>query len=70
MYDLSVESLHVLSVFVWVQNMHMRRTGHSEFSVGVCVSATECFPRCGPVMNWTRPRCHSAFALCDPELRK
>ena len=63
---LSVYSLHVLPVYVWVlsgysgflppsKNMHVRLIDDSKLSLGVSVSVCgclSCLSLCGPVMDW------------------
>ena len=65
-WGLSVWSLHVLPVYVWLlfgysgflppsRNMHVRLIGVSKLSLGVSVSVCGCLSRlslCGPVMDW------------------
>jgi len=60
-WGLSVWSLHVLPLYVWVlsgllpppKNMYVKLSGDSKLSLGVSVSVDGCVSRlCGPAMDW------------------
>ena len=62
-WGLSVLSLHVLPLYMWVlpvyssflqrsKNMHVRLIGDTKLSLGVCVSVHGCLSLCGPVIDW------------------